>query len=243
MSEQFETGHARNLAAFQTIISYCSSYGATYNPMQTNLQLANLQTQLTNAETALTEAKKKQVAFTNATNTRAENFQPLKTMAMRIIYALAAAGVSPKTLDSAKTIKRKIVGKRVSKINEEQSPEVNIEKQNSASQQSFDQILSAFNTLIELAETQASYQPSETDLQIAQLKTYANTLKTANSVVITAKTDWAASRTERNKLLYAPQTGIVDTAQQIKNYVRSIYGPSDSEYKKVSGIELKGIDI
>ncbi len=243
MSEQFETGHARNLAAFQTIISYCSSYGITYKPMQTNLQLANLQTQHTNAETALAEAKTKQVAFINATNTRAENFQPLKTMAMRIIYALAAAGVSPKTLDSAKTIKRKIAGKRVSKINEEQSPEENIEKQNSASQQSYDQILSAFITLIELAETQATYQPSETDLQIAQLKTYAATLKTANSGVITAKTDWAASRSKRNKLLYGPQTGIVDTVQQIKNYVRSIYGPSDSEYKKVSGIELKGIDI
>lgn len=243
MSEQFETGHARNLAAFQTIISYCSSYGATYNPMQTNLQLANLQTQLTNAETALNEAKTKQVAFINATNTRAENFQPLKTTAMRIIYALAAAGVSPKTLDSAKTIKRKIVGKRASNTNKPENPEENTEKQNSASQQSFDQILSAFITLIELAETQANYQPTETDLQITQLKTYADTLKTANSAVITAKTDWAASRSQRNKQLYSPQTGIVDTVQQIKNYVRSIYGPSDPEYKKVSGIELKSVDI
>lgn len=243
MSEKFETGHARNLAAFQTIISYCSSYGSKYNPSQTSLQIANLETQHTNAEAALVEAKKMQVAFTNATNTRAENFQPLKTLAMRIIYALAAGGVSEQTLNSAKTIKRKIVGQRVSKITKAENPEEILEKQNSASQQSFDQVLSAFTTLIELAETQAAYQPTEVDLQITGLKNYAANLKTANTGVINSKTNWAASRTQRDKLLYAPQTGIVDTVQQIKNYVRSTYGPSDSEYKKISGIELKSIEV
>lgn len=243
MATQFETGHARNLAAFQTIISYCTGYGSKYKPLQDNLQIAALQTQLSNAEAALTEAKNKQIGFINATNSRVQTFEPVKSLAMRIIYALAAGGVSKQTLDSAKTFKRKIVGKRVSKIEKTENPEEAAEKYNSSSQQSFDQILSSLMSLIQLVESQAGYQPSEDDLQITALKDYASTLKTSNTNVINAKTDWSASRSVRDELIYGTGTGILDTAQQIKNYIRSIFGPSDNEYKKVSGIQISGIKV
>lgn len=241
MSTQYETGHARNLAAFETIISFCSSYGADYQPTQDNLKISAMQTQLAGAEAALELAKQKQALFINATNSRALSYEPIKSLAMRIIYALVACGASKQTIESAKTIKRKLVGKRASKVPAADSPEAAIDKTNSSSQQSFDQILSAYNSLIELLETQTNYAPNEADLQIAALKTLVTTLKEANTNVINSKTDWAASRTQRDKLLYAPQTGILDTAQQVKNYVRSIYGPSSTEYKKVSGLEMNKV--
>ncbi len=46
MSTQYETGHARNLAAFETMISFCTSYGADYQPTQDNLKISAMQTQL-----------------------------------------------------------------------------------------------------------------------------------------------------------------------------------------------------
>lgn len=243
MSSQYETGHARNLAAQETLISYCISYGAEYNPAQTSLQISTLQTQLADAEAALNLAKQKQAVFINATDSRADAYAPVKSLAMRIIYALVACGASKQTIDSAKTFKRKMVGKRATKPAQIDTPEATLEKSNSASQQSFDQILSAFNSLISLLETQLGYLPNEADLQISALKDFATTLKTANTAVITAKTDWSASRTQRDKLIYAPQTGIIDIAQQVKNYVRSIYGPSSIEYKKISGISMFRVEL
>ncbi len=243
MSAQYETGHARNLAAFETLISFCTSYGADYNPTQANLQITALQTQLTDAEAALALAKQKQAVYINTVDSRAQAYEPVKSLAMRIIYALVACGASKLTIDSAKTFKRKMVGKRATKINSPENPEASLEKTNSASQQSFDQILSAFNSLISLLETQPGYAPNESDLQLTALKDFATGLKTANTAVINSKTDWAASRAQRDKLLYAPQSGVLDTTQQVKNYVRSIYGPSSTEYKKVSGLEMNKIAV
>ncbi len=39
MASQSEVGHAKNVANFQDLITYCTAYGATYNPSKTTLQL------------------------------------------------------------------------------------------------------------------------------------------------------------------------------------------------------------
>ena len=39
MSSQSEVGHAKNVANFQDLITYCTAYGATYNQSKTTLQL------------------------------------------------------------------------------------------------------------------------------------------------------------------------------------------------------------
>ncbi len=38
-----ETGHSINLANFQTLIAYCISYGAKYNPSKTSLKILQLE--------------------------------------------------------------------------------------------------------------------------------------------------------------------------------------------------------
>lgn len=49
MPSTSETGHAKNVANFQDLISFCTGYGATYNPSKAALSVANLQAQLTAA--------------------------------------------------------------------------------------------------------------------------------------------------------------------------------------------------
>ena len=46
MASTSETGHAKNVANFETLISFCAGYGATYNPSKANLKVPALQTQL-----------------------------------------------------------------------------------------------------------------------------------------------------------------------------------------------------
>ena len=43
MSSTSETGHAKNIANFQDLISFCQGYGATYNPTKESLKIPQLQ--------------------------------------------------------------------------------------------------------------------------------------------------------------------------------------------------------
>ena len=43
MASTSETGHAKNIANFQDLISFCEGYGATYNPTKESLKIPQLQ--------------------------------------------------------------------------------------------------------------------------------------------------------------------------------------------------------
>ena len=40
-------------------------------------------------------------------------------------------------------------------------------------------------------------------------------------------------------MLYDPITGLVQTAKEIKQYVKSIFGATSSQFRQISGIEFK----
>ena len=44
---------------------------------------------------------------------------------------------------------------------------------------------------------------------------------------------------ERNQSLYNPLTGLVQTAKEVKQYVKSVFGTTSPQYKQVSGLEFK----
>jgi len=47
MASTSETGHAKNVANFEVLISFCSGYGASYSPSKNALKIPQLQTTLT----------------------------------------------------------------------------------------------------------------------------------------------------------------------------------------------------
>jgi hypothetical protein len=49
MASTTETGHAKNVATFEDLMSFCTVYGATYNPSKAALKLPALTTQNTGA--------------------------------------------------------------------------------------------------------------------------------------------------------------------------------------------------
>ena len=44
MASTTETGHAKNVANFEDLISFVTGYGATYNPTKVPIKLASLTT-------------------------------------------------------------------------------------------------------------------------------------------------------------------------------------------------------
>src|SRR5690606_10528631 len=109
-----ETGHAKNVANFEELISFCNGYGGSYNPSKPSIQISNLQALRATAQSDLTTLTTVNSVFINVTNARQAAFNPLKPLATRIVNALDASEASDTLMQDAKTINRKIQGSRKS---------------------------------------------------------------------------------------------------------------------------------
>jgi hypothetical protein len=244
MSSTSETGHAKNVANFEDLISFCNGYGASYNPSKEAFKIANLQTQLTSSQNVLKEVKTAETAFNNATNIRMDLFKPLKSFATKIINALDATDASAETMKDARTINRKLQGQRVTPKAPPAQPPVAgetplLDKTISSSQQSYDQLIEHFDKLIELLASDSNYKPNEKELALPALQAKLTEFKTANTAVVDSYTNWSNSRIARKTALYNLLTGLVNTALDVKKYIKSVYGATSPQYKQVSKLQFK----
>jgi len=76
MASTSETGHAKNAANFEDLISFCTGYGASYNPNKASIKLPALNTLFTNAKNSLDALTAAAPAYTNAVNAREIAFEP-----------------------------------------------------------------------------------------------------------------------------------------------------------------------
>jgi len=233
-----ETGHAKNVANFEDFISFVTAYGATYNPTKTSIKLANLNAIFTQAKSDITNVMNNTVAFNNTTNVRATLFEPLQKLSTRLVQALSSTDATKELIKDAKTVNRKLQGKRSKAIETTTDPNAPAPNTISASQQSYDQLIEHFGKLIEILKSEPTYVPNETELKIATLNTQLTALKTANTNVTTAYTAVSNSRIARDKTLYKEKTGMYDVTLDVKNYVKSLYGISSPEFKQLSKIKF-----
>ncbi len=88
-----ETGHAKNVALFQDLISFCTGYGASYNPNKSSIQLSSLNTLHSGAKDSLEVLKTAHTPWINAVSARELAFEPLSRLITRVINALDASDV------------------------------------------------------------------------------------------------------------------------------------------------------
>ncbi len=242
MASTTETGHAKNVATFEDLISFCTGYGAAYNPSKVALKLAGLATQLTGANAALQAVKVAKTAYDNATNARELAFKPLKPLATKIVNGLAATEAAEQTVDDVKTTNLKIQGRRATAIKQPDAKALAAGeepvKTASTSQQSFDKLIDHFAQVIATLTAEPKYLPNENELKVATLNVTLTDLKAKNTAVINATTAVSNARIARDKALYGDVTGMVDTALDIKQYVKSVFGASSPQYKQVSGLKF-----
>ena len=93
--------------------------------------------------------------------------------------------------------------------------------------------------MISVLESEPSYTPNETDLQVATLVAKQHELTTKNNEVATSYANISNSRIARNTTLYSTEGSIFDVASEVKKYIKSIYGASSPEFAQVKGIEFK----
>ena len=248
MASTSETGHAKNVTNFDELTSYATGYGTAYNPSKVSIKLPALQTLSTSAKGAISAVNAAEPAYKNAVAARESAFAPLSKLITRVMNALKATDTTVEVDASAKTLVRKIQGVRATaKKTEEEKKALAADGKEvveiSTSQMSYDSRLDNFDKLIKLLTSVALYAPNEADLKVAALTTLYNDLKAKNAAVVTATTPLSNARIARNDILYKLNTGLVDTALDVKTYIKSLYGATSPQYKQVSKLEFRAIKV
>jgi hypothetical protein len=244
MASTSETGHAKNVANFGNLISYVSGYGTTYNPSKASIKLPALNTRLTGAKTALNSTNAAMAAYKNSIYARSGAFKPLSELVTRVLNAIKATDTAEQVDETANSIGRKIKGVRATpgKTKEEKlalAAKGKELKEISSSQMSFDSRLENFDKLIKFLSSIPVYTPNEAGLKVTALIALYNDLKAKNTAVVNAIIILSNARIKRNDLLYKLNTGLVDTALDVKTYIKSVFGVSSPQYKQISGIKFK----
>ena len=243
MANTSETGHAKNVTNLESLITSIIALGTTYNPSRDSIKLAALQTLLDQSKESLNAVNIAQAAYSNAVAARKVAFEPFGKLITRVMNSLKASGASTQVVQSARTIVRKLQGRRASaKITEEEKKALEAEgkevNQISASQMSFDNRIENFDRLIMLLSSIPLYNPNEEELKVETLKALHNQLKEKNTEVILPIVQLSNSRIARNKILYSENTGLVDVALDSKTYIKSIFGATSPQYKQISKLRF-----
>ena len=239
MAQISETGHAKNVANFDDLISFVQGYGETYNPSREALKLASLLEVSKTSKNALNSVNAAIPAYSKAVAARESAFTPLSKLVTRIINSLKAVASTDHIHENALTYARKIQGKRATAKRTQEQVEADVAAgkeltEKSASQMSYDNRLDNFDKLIKLLSSVEQYAPNEADLKVTSLTSLHADLMTRNSAVISAATPLSNVRISRDAVLYKGDTGLVDIALDVKAYIKSVFGASSPQFKQVS---------
>jgi len=248
MSTSNETGHARIVANFEQLVTFCTKLGTAFNPAKASIKLAAISAQLASARAALVQVNTNLVTHNNAINTRVIAFSNIKKLSTRLVNGLVASGASKEMVDDARAIQRKIYGTRAKLIIPNSGADLRTDTDSfvsqephhiSASQQSYDNLIEHFARMLLLLNSQTSYAPNEAELKLTALNTYLTSLRTTNSDVYNSYYGVSNARLGRDTVLYHLTTGVCSTAKEVKSYLKFIYGATAPQYRQITGLQFK----
>jgi hypothetical protein len=235
-----DTGHVKQVAAFEKLLSFCNAHGAMYNPSKASLKVAALNTLLTSAQQSLEAVKTARTAYDNAVNIRNQAFTDLPKLMTRIVNILASTGASEKTVEDAYFYARKF---RPESRNRKPVPSDGITTATeppltrSTAQLDYDAKADNFNAFVKVVSAEPLYKPNEAELQVTALNAMVSSLRDKNKAVITALVTWSNARAARNRLLYQAN-GIHDAAMNVKKYIKGLFGFQSVGYAQVGSIRF-----
>jgi hypothetical protein len=237
MASSSETGNAKNIANFKLLFETNVGFGPDYNPSASNprIQLPAMLVQYTDCNTLQQNVNTQNGIFKPLLNHRRTEFASLDPLVRRVRSSAKSCGASAAFFANVDSVVKKILGDRVSKP----EPTSTDPAGTSASQQSFDSKADNFDKLIEILRNQPLYSPNEPELTVMGLEGKQTIMEAANNAVKSGAAPYNKAISDRNKALYTTTTGLVDVAQQSKDYVRSKFGYSSPEFKLVGKITFK----
>lgn len=234
-----ETGHAKNVAHFETMISFVTAYGGDYNPANAVITLAQLNAALASAQTMIDGVTTGLIGWKVKVNERETEFAGIGKFMTRLSASYASCGAAPNAVEDMKGFARKVAGARKGKIeiDDPNTPE-NEAAHNSVSQRGYTQVVEHFEKAIELGMNTPEFTPNEVELTVVAMQAKSAAMKTANTNVTNSVTTLSNNRIDRNAVLYTDATSLFELARLVKLYVKSIYGQGSPQFNQISGLKF-----
>lgn len=247
MSKINETGHAKNVVKFQKLKGFALAYGDKYNPSQKWLALKQLDTIAENAAAEISTHATAMQTLSNNINERRILYKAVRPLLSRLYANLKSSKAPKETLSDAMGFIKKIRGirarqlKAVKPVDGDAAATKEIEDTHSAAQTSYSNIARHLEGLNGVLASYKNYNPNETELQTATVTTLINTLTEANNAVDTSFIAASYSRINRNKIIYTDTNSMFTTAQEVKDYIKSVFGAASPQYRQVSAITFRAL--
>ena len=246
MASTTETGHAKNVANFNELVTRTKAMGTTYNPAKPEQQQAQLVKQLAEAQLALTALAKAAANFAGMVDKREALYGPLPKLVTRALNMFRSSVSSKPETDTAQGLADLIRGfaAKTKPKGDEATAAGGVlnTKSISTSRQSYDSMYENFEKFIEVLAANPAYKPNETELSVTGLRGLLAEMKVSNDSADSIETAYSDARGLRNKLLYSPGSGMVDTAMAVKQYIKGALKPDHAHYKPVSKLAFKRVN-
>jgi hypothetical protein len=259
--------HEMNYSNLKVFISELKQLQPKYNPVSQGITVAGFEQSYADATVVRTKLNKSERIKKDMANIRRPVYQGLESYVVRIIAAMKALEMPEATIANAQSLLAKIQGQRIGKpkgknddtppadqddnatppADETGTPPLHSDnpggsrEQISVAQTDMDNVRGHFDKLYELLENQPSYIPNETDLQISAVLAMKNQLEQTNDDAVAAESDYNTDYANRYTVFYFPNTGFVDRTKLAKEYVKSTFGATSAEYKRIRKIRFKNI--
>lgn len=239
MASNSETGHAVNISNFKLLIDRCTALGASYNPSNTDLTIANMTTLWSNCDAAHKTLTTAVQTSKNPINERQILFKPVDKLVTKTLNYFRSTKASAQIKADAKGLGDRYRGfnVKVKKLSDGTPDPDDV----SNSHLSYVQKCDIFQQLVTLYSSDTNYAPNEAELKTGALSTLAADMKKANDNIGTIISPVGAARIARDKGIYGAETGIVDVAQACKDYVKGLFGPKAPETKSIVTIKFKRV--
>ena len=243
MKTSTETTHKQNVINLELLITVVTTFGEKYNPPVDRLTIPILSDLLKKGKLSLEGVTTSLLANNAAKSALNELLSGFDSRITRVINALRIHNVSDQILTQAEAIVRELRGKRASDLLTDEQLAAEKEKGNEIKQvavhnASVARKLENFNKFILFLEQIKEYQPNEDDLTTVALRALQTDLQQKVTDESNTQITLDAARINRNEVLYASGTGVVDTALNVKNYIKSLYGATDPRFKQVNAISF-----
>jgi hypothetical protein len=243
-NSRIESGINTNVDNFGTLTGICITFDGDYDPSVNSIKISALQELAAHVRHAINDVDYFKPLAERAESARQEKFTILPILATRIQAAAVVLGLPASVLVNIREIVRKIRGARKKKINlDAEYTGIEPPKHISVSQVSFAEQIEHFTQLVMHVSTQPEYTPKEADLKVPALNAFQQELGIVNDSAKSAGQSLADALEVRNKLLYAPETGMIDIALKVKEYVKSVFGARSHQYKEVHSIKFRNRKI
>lgn len=239
MTSTSEVGHAKNIANLNLLNTNITALGSIYDPSNSKLKIANLQSTYTAAFTQQQSVNNLVAPYSVAVDAREAIFKPLNRELTKLRKAYKATdGVTQVQLEDFMTIVRKLKGVRKTKSKPSTNPE-EAQVDYSTSQMSYDQRTNTMDSLISLLQNTPNFNPNENEYKVVAYQDKKALMLQKTQAVADTFIPLNNARSTRNNTLYNSDDNLVDLANKAKDYLFTILDTSSAQYKAIAKIKFK----